>query len=45
MIASLIKTKGQGRHEAEGEHKQHFEIATEEEMAQLEPVFGKRTKS
>jgi tellurite resistance protein TerC len=45
VIASLIKTKGQTRHEAEVERKQVFEVATEEEMAQLEPVFGKRTKS
>ena len=45
VIASLIKTKGQARHEAEVEHKQVFEIATEEEISQLEPVFGKRTKS
>ena len=44
VIASLIKTKGQGRHEAEVGHKQHFEIASEQEMAELEPVFGKRSK-
>jgi len=27
------------------EHKQVFEIATEEEISDLEPLFGKRTKS
>ncbi|NBU23437.1 MAG: TerC family protein [Actinobacteria bacterium] len=45
VIASLIKTRGQERHEAEVEHKEYFEIATEKEMAELEPLFRKRAKA
>ena len=44
VIASLIKTKGEGRHAPEVEHPVHFERATKEEIAQLEPLFGKRSR-
>ncbi len=42
VIASLIKTKGQGRHEAEVGNKRFFESATEEEIAQLQPLIRRR---
>lgn len=38
VIASLLKTKGEGRHDAEVENKISFEFATEAEIAALEPV-------
>lgn len=46
VAASLIKTRGQERHEVEIEHKEVFASATEQEIRELEPVFGyKRWKN
>lgn len=42
ITASLIKTRGQARHEVEIEHKSHFANASEAELAQLESVFRRR---
>ena len=43
ITASLVKTRGEKRHEVEVAHPQHFEDATPEEIAQVQGVF-KRTK-
>ncbi|WP_169078458.1 TerC family protein [Microcella alkalica] len=42
IVASLRATKGEGRHEVHVENAPPFRIASEEEMAEAEPVFGKR---
>ncbi|AZC13078.1 TerC family protein [Microbacterium sp. ABRD28] len=42
ITASLIATRGQGRREIEVESAGAFRLATEEEMAELEPVFRSR---
>lgn len=42
IIASLMKSKGEGRHEVEVENKRFFESATEQEIAQLEPLMKRR---
>lgn len=42
VIASLIKTRGQQRHELEVKYVEVFETATAAEIAELEPVFRKR---
>lgn len=41
IIASLVSTRGQGRHEAEVASKRYFESASAEEKAQLQPLFRK----
>lgn len=42
IIVSLLKSKGEGRHEVEVENKRFFESATEQEIAQLEPLMKRR---
>lgn len=42
ITASLIATRGQGRREIQVESAGAFRLATEEEMAELEPVFRSR---
>ncbi|NYF16744.1 tellurite resistance protein TerC [Microbacterium sp. AK009] len=42
ITASLVATRGQGRREIEVESAGAFRTATEEEMAELEPVFRSR---
>jgi tellurite resistance protein TerC len=42
VIASLIKSRGEGRHEVEVENKRFFESASADEIAKLEPVFRRR---
>ena len=42
ITASLIATRGQGRREIEVESAGAFRLATEEEMAELEPVWRRR---
>ena len=42
IVASLLKTKGQGRHPAEVEPQFAFESASEEEIAQLDRVVKRR---
>ncbi len=42
VIASLLKSRGQGRHEVEVANKRFFESATEEEVAKLQPLFRRR---
>ncbi|WP_248241573.1 TerC family protein [Microbacterium kunmingense] len=42
ITASLVATRGQGRREIEVESAGAFRLATEEEMAELEPVFRSR---
>jgi tellurite resistance protein TerC len=44
IVASLIKTKGEGSHEVEVPNKQVFEFATEAEMAALERTYRKSKK-
>jgi tellurite resistance protein TerC len=41
ITASLIATRGQGRHEVEATPAGAFRIATDEELAEAEPVFGR----
>lgn len=41
IIASLIKSKGQGRHEVEVDGRRFFESATDEDWMKVEPVFRK----
>lgn len=43
VIASLITTRGQERHEVEVSHKTYFEEATEADWQALEPVLRRRT--
>lgn len=45
IIASLRATRGQGRREVEVSTVEAFPIATEAELAQLQPLWKKRTKS
>ncbi|MFM2022809.1 MAG: hypothetical protein RIR89_201, partial [Actinomycetota bacterium] len=42
VIASLIKSRGEGRHEVEVDNKRFFESASAEEIAKIEPVFRRR---
>lgn len=42
ITASLVATRGQGRREIEVESAGAFRLATEEEMAELEPVWRRR---
>lgn len=42
IVASLRATRGQSRHEIVVENAPPFRIASEEEMAAAEPLFGKR---
>lgn len=44
IAASLIKTKGEGRHEVEIERPQVFEFANNQDFEKLEPLFGKGKK-
>jgi tellurite resistance protein TerC len=44
IIASLWKTKGEAAHEVEVENKNFFEVATDEEISQLEQVFRRKAK-
>jgi tellurite resistance protein TerC len=44
IIASLVKSKGQGRHEVEVDGRRFFESATEEDWKKVEPVFRKGKK-
>jgi tellurite resistance protein TerC len=44
IIASLLKSKGQGRHEVEVDGRRFFESATEEDWKKVEPVFRKGNK-
>lgn len=41
ITASLIATRGQGRHEVEATPAGAFRVATDEELAAAEPVFGR----
>jgi tellurite resistance protein TerC len=42
VIASLVKSRGEGRHEVEVENKRFFESASAGEVAKLEPVFRRK---
>ena len=42
VTASLLKTRGEGRHEVEVGSKRFFESATEDEVANLEPLIRRR---
>ncbi|MFM7013866.1 MAG: TerC family protein [Actinomycetota bacterium] len=42
VIASLIKTRGQTRHEVDVDSRQVYENASEEEMKELQPLFRKK---
>jgi tellurite resistance protein TerC len=44
IVASLIKTKGEGAHAIEVPNKQVFEFATEEQIRALEKTFRKTRK-
>ena len=44
VVASLIKTKGQLRHEAQVEQKQFFEMASDSDWAKLEPGFRRKNE-
>ncbi|AQP52041.1 TerC family protein [Tessaracoccus flavescens] len=43
IVASLRATRGQGRREVQAESAGAFRIATDEELAAVEPVFGRRS--
>ena len=45
VIASLVKSRGEGRHEVEVENKRFFESASAEEIAKLEPVFRRNKRN
>lgn len=45
ITASLLKTRGQQRHEVEVAHPQHFDEATPEEIAQVEGVWRRNRQS
>lgn len=45
VIASLVKSRGEGRHEVEVDNKRFFESASADEIAKLEPVFRRNTKN
>jgi tellurite resistance protein TerC len=42
VIASLIKSRGQGRHEVEVENKRFFESASAEDWAKVEPLVKRK---
>jgi tellurite resistance protein TerC len=44
IVASLIKTKGEGAHAVEVPNKQVFEFATEAEMKAVEKIYRKTRK-
>lgn len=45
VIASLVKSRGEGRHEVEVENKRFFESASAEEIAKLEPVIRRNKRN
>jgi len=42
IVASLRATRGQGRRAVEADAAGAFRVASEDEMAELEPLFGRR---
>jgi hypothetical protein len=45
VIASLVKSRGEGRHEVEVENKRFFESASADEIAKLEPVIRRNKRN
>jgi tellurite resistance protein TerC len=45
IIASLVRTRGQKRHQVEVAHTEHFDEGSSAEISELEPVFRRRSRA